>query len=43
MWAVRVSSWVKKRTDVNEAYLTTAPDDDEARMDAVLDESASSE
>jgi hypothetical protein len=26
-----------------EAYLTTATDDDEARMDAVLDESASSE
>ena len=26
-----------------EAYLTTAPDDDEARMDAVLDVPASSE
>ena len=26
-----------------EAYLTTAPDDDEARIDAVLDEPASSE
>ena len=26
-----------------EAYLTTAPDDDEARMDVVLDEPASSE
>jgi hypothetical protein len=26
-----------------EAYLTTAPDDDEARMDAMLDEPASGE